>query len=486
MERGFLAQCEQEPLHLSGAIQDHGTLLAVAADGRVTHAAANIGHFLGAPPQDWIGRPLPPELAAHLQALPPEPGSRRALAGGVDGRDGALDLCLNRGGDGACVLEFTAHDPRFSAAPPTATIIEPFADDRALAATRRRLLQAIGTHTAARRVLYYAFLEQGDGEVIDEVRQGEDLGSYLGLRFPASDIPQIARALYLKNPWRLIVDARREPVALLGHTAQAPDLTWSDLRSVSPVHRIYLANMGVAGSLSLPVVSAGQLVALITAHHHQALQLAHGLLEALADEVKAFALALTAYAAQCRMRLIDSLSRRFEAARAPLRRHGDLYAAWPEVAPLLLSEFQADGAMLCNHQGASCVGRGLEPGVLERFDTWFGQRAGELVWTCDSLSRTVPDLPLTEIAGVLALRLDGAAGHGPRVYLTRGEHIHEVAWGGNPDKPAEFHDGKLGIAPRRSFEKWVEKRLGYSRPWRNEDRLLALKLRELLLSEVRA
>ncbi len=38
----------------------------------------------------------------------------------------------------------------------------------------------------------------------------------------------------------------------------------------------------------------------------------------------------------------------------------------------------------------------------------------------------------------------------------------------------EFEDGTLGIAPRRSFEKWVEKRLGHSRPWDNETRLLAL------------
>ena len=47
-------------------------------------------------------------------------------------------------------------------------------------------------------------------------------------------------------------------------------------------------------------------------------------------------------------------------------------------------------------------------------------------------------------------------------------------------RPVEYHDGALGIAPRRSFEKWMEKRLGYSRAWGNEARLLALNLRDLL------
>jgi len=65
-----------------------------------------------------------------------------------------------------------------------------------------------------------------------------------------------------------------------------------------------------------------------------------------------------------------------------------------------------------------------------------------------------------------------------RLYLCRREWLHEVAWGGNPDKPVEYHDGTLGIAPRRSFEKWVEKRIGYCRPWENEVRLLLLRLRE--------
>ncbi len=481
MDRSFLAQCEQEQLHLSGAIQEHGTLLALDAAGLISHVAANVEDFLGQPPASLLGQPPPARLACHLQDMPQAPGSRRFIRSGVEGVAGVLDLSVNRGGNGELLLELTPESQ--APLPPPGTRLgspEAFSDEGMLERARQQLLEDTGAVTGAQRVLYYAFYEQGDGEVISEFRQGNSFGSYLGLRFPASDIPQIARSLYLKNPWRLIPDARREPVPLLGTGPTPPDLTWSDLRSVSPVHRTYLANMGVVGSLSFPVAIAGSLSALVTAHHSRPLALAHSLIEHLAERVRHFTFSLAAFRAQRRMRLIDNLVRRFESLREVLRRHGDLASAWPELAPVLLQEFRVDGATLCLDETVISVGHSFEAAAFEVFDEWFCQRQEDLVWVGDNLSLQVPGYPLSEIAGALALRLQSSRGRALRLYLTRCEHIHEVAWGGNPDKPVEFHDGVLGIMPRRSFEKWVEKRLGYSRPWDNEARLLGLKLRELL------
>jgi light-regulated signal transduction histidine kinase (bacteriophytochrome) len=127
-------------------------------------------------------------------------------------------------------------------------------------------------------------------------------------------------------------------------------------------------------------------------------------------------------------------------------------------------------------------GNGFEPDALGYIDDWFCHDAAELVWQCDSLRWEFPDIPLSQVAGAMAMRITIQTGSALRIYLTRLEHIHEVAWGGNPDKPVEYHDGQLGIAPRRSFEKWLEKRMGYCRPWENESRLLLHKLRDLLQS----
>ncbi len=102
---------------------------------------------------------------------------------------------------------------------------------------------------------------------------------------------------------------------------------------------------------------------------------------------------------------------------------------------------------------------------------------------CESLSRSLTHLPLCPVSGAMGVRgMPAQGGRVPRLYLFREEHVHEVKWGGNPEKPIETSDGTLDIKPRRSFEMWVEKRLGYSRPWETEMRYKAFKLREMLAS----
>jgi light-regulated signal transduction histidine kinase (bacteriophytochrome) len=351
-------------------------------------------------------------------------------------------------------------------------------------ALRQRLIEQVAEHTGAQRVLYYSFHPDEHGEVIAEARADAAIGTYLGLHFPASDIPRIARELYLKNPWRLIADAQAEPAAVLAAPAAKPlDLTWAHLRSVSPVHRVYLANMGVRASLSFPVVIGGQLAALVTAHHDEPLLLPPLLLDALAKLVRAHAFAIGSGQAQRRMRLVDGLIYRFKEARTILACHGDLESAWPELATWLTREFQADGAVLCGDDAVLPHGQTFEEAALAACDDWLVERHDQLVWISESLARDIPGYPLSEVAGVIALHVPRGGVRGLRLYLTRREQIYEVAWGGNPDKPVEYHDGRFGIAPRRSFAKWIERRLGHCRPWDNESRLLALKLRELLLGE---
>ncbi len=77
--RGFITACEQEALHLSGAIQGHGALLVCDAEQRVTHASANLHEWLGQLPETLIGQPLPAELADCLAALDGAPGRRLQL-----------------------------------------------------------------------------------------------------------------------------------------------------------------------------------------------------------------------------------------------------------------------------------------------------------------------------------------------------------------------------------------------------------------------
>ncbi|MBQ1784270.1 MAG: GAF domain-containing protein [Gammaproteobacteria bacterium] len=485
MDKRLLARCESEALHLSAAIQPHGTLLVVAADGSVSHVADNIHRFLGTPPESWLGQPLPPALAALTAEAGLVASSRHLFYERVAGVHGPLDALVSRGKDGECVLELVPHVAEHSTQqrvnPPVPVTV---VDEGALSSARQRLVEEVAELTGFQRIMFYLFREDGDGEVVAEARQGGGYGSYLGLRFPASDIPQIARALYLKNPWRMIPNASAPSVTVLSRDGTPPDLTWSDMRSVSPVHAVYLGNMGVAASLSFPVAVNGILTALVAAHHSEPSYLSLGALERVAACVRAHVFAFVGYQSQRRMRFIDSLPYRFAPVEEIVRRHGDLHSCWPELANWLQNEFRVDGAVLCIGEETLVSDLALTGRALEAVDDWFCLHQNEFVATTDCLSRQLSAFPLSEVAGVMALRLRGRKGdRGMRLYLTRSEHVHDVAWGGHPDKPVELHDGSLGIAPRRSFEKWIEKRLGYSRPWDNEVRLLALKLRDVLQQE---
>lgn len=483
----WIESCEQEKLHLSGAIQAHGALFVVNSQGDITHVSANIADFyqmaecVDAPA--WLGGPLSTVLQAGLHRLGAAPGQRLSLIGACEGRTGALDVVYSRQAGGGAVVELT-----YSGNTDTPSLLahipmEPPPDNaQQLHAAQLALVEEVLAITGFERVVYHHFTADGDGEVICERTAPQVSGSYLGLRFPATDVPAVARTLYLKNPWRLISDAKSANIRVIYNEKahQLPDLTYSDLRSASPVHCIYMGNMGVRASLSFPITVGGELRALVVAHHSEARTLPLHTLEQLSARVRAHTLAYSCYSSRRSIRLMDGLSVRFSPFIDALHRHGELESAWMEYAPQLLEEFGADGAVLCRADKVIPFGHSLEPDALAVLDDWFVRQGSEFVWMCDSLSRRLPEYPLSATAGVLAIRTSTLQGlKGLRLYLTRQEHIHEVAWGGNPNKPEEV-SSLLGVAPRRSFEKWVEKRLGYSRPWLHEHRLLALKLRELL------
>ena len=129
-----------------------------------------------------------------------------------------------------------------------------------------RLVQAL---TGFDRVMIYRFHPDGSGEVIAErVRSGVE--SFLGLRYPASDIPQQARALLVRNPVRVLIDvgAAPSPLVLSADEPDTPlDLSMSVLRAHSMMHVEYLQNMGVGSTMTVSLVRDGKLWGMISCHH---------------------------------------------------------------------------------------------------------------------------------------------------------------------------------------------------------------------------
>src|SRR5262249_19477987 len=113
------------------------------------------------------------------------------------------------------------------------------------------------------------FEEDDHGVVIAE-SQRDDLEPYLGLHYPATDVPSPARQLYILNGLRLIPDRSYHPVEIIPSvnpaTGRPLDMTYAGLRSVSPVHLSYLKHADMMGFLSISIVRGERLWGVIMCH----------------------------------------------------------------------------------------------------------------------------------------------------------------------------------------------------------------------------
>jgi hypothetical protein len=255
--------CADEPIRIPGAVQPHGALVAADDDPVVVLHSANADEVLG---RSVAGAAVADLL--DLAAVEPGLPLRTTLG------DRAFEVAVHRT-DGLLVTEWEPLEQAHAAGevwhrrlPLVLQRLQEAPDLNALGAALAREVRWL---TGFDRVMVYRFDPDWNGEVVAEERR-EDLEPFLGLRYPASDIPAQARALYRRNWLRLIPDARYTPVPLVPERnpvdGRPLDLGASTLRSVSPVHLEYLANMGVVASMSVSLLDEDRLWGLIACHHY--------------------------------------------------------------------------------------------------------------------------------------------------------------------------------------------------------------------------
>ncbi|MFC7495601.1 MULTISPECIES: SpoIIE family protein phosphatase [unclassified Nocardioides] len=477
-----LTTCDREPIHLPGAIQPHGVLLALdAVDLRCVVASANCDQLLGIPTGAAAGATLAalvgPTLAAALADriaadVTTDPlvvrlddlAPRAALVGKrVDvrhHRSGSRWIVEIEPVSGVGTQRPTYRSTRGAMARlAESTSVRDLADK--LAVEIRELL-------GFDRVMVYRFDEDWNGEVIAEQRR-DDLNSFLGLHYPASDIPAQARRLYTINWTRLIADVGYEPVPLqpvLDPKTEAPlDLSHASLRSVSPIHVEYLTNMGVSASMSISLVVDGVLWGLVACHHysgphrpsHEARSTAEFLgqvaSQIAADRERADARERTLAAQTVLARIIARIS----------SNPGSPLVSMMED-PELLTLVHATGAVL-SYDGV-VTRRGdvdLDDESLQHIASTLEDPVAYATST-DRLDTLLPELAgRTSAAGVLRV---GSA-HDRWLLWLRPEQTRIVDWGGDPtNKQIAAAEGpEVRLSPRKSFEQWSEVVRGRSLPW---------------------
>jgi light-regulated signal transduction histidine kinase (bacteriophytochrome) len=495
-----IANCDREPIHIPGLIQSHGALLAFREpECEVEQVSENVEAYLGYSVEAVLGRPLPEVLGdplfesvrRTLADIPGEGVARFVTSHSrVQGeRALRMDVIVHRN-DGLAILELDGSRsmegvdvPGYyrSLSNPLAALTEAASQEdlaRAAAREARRI-------TGFDRVMIYRFDRHWNGEVVAEERE-EGMPPYLGLQYPASDIPVQARELYSRNWLRIIPDADYAPVPLrplLNPGSGRPlDLSHALLRSVSPIHIAYLKNMGVAASMSVSVILNGRLWGLISCHHRTPRFITHEMRLACEFMGQAFSLRLSALQLSETERYRRGLKERIGLFRGTLRGHTDLLQGLAEASPALQDFLGADGSAILYEGEYRTSGSAPGEAEVRALCAWLDSRGEDGPYATDSLPR---EFPLAEgfagtASGALALCIPTTV----RNYMLwfKPEVIRTVRWAGNPEKPAEAGPGGAGLSPRRSFELWKQTVRFTSRPWKDLDIEAAQDIKNIVVA----
>ena len=331
------------------------------------------------------------------------------------------------------------------------------------------------------RVMVYRFLENGAGAVIAEARR-DDLHSFMNHHFPGSDIPQQARALYIRNLLRVIPDASYLPAPLRPPWVGPVPLDMSDsiLRSVSPIHLQYLKNMGVAASASVSIVKDGILWGLIACHNETPLTISYDiratcrtLASNLARQIKTRE---EADAYRERLRLRGSQ----DDTIALLSRHGSLEEEIAGHVDDLSRLIPCDGFAVLRGKELSLTGACPPDQDVATLADWLITKSVESVFSTNRLAASYPAAEQFQgiAAGVLTVLL--SVEERWLLIWFRAEEVQVVKWAGNPHKAIDLKPGE-SLSPRSSFEAWQETVHGHSRRWTLAEIEAAGRLRQELL-----
>ena len=493
MTAADLSACDREPIHVPGSVQPHGALLALREpDFVVIQASANAASLFGVP-SEVLGRPIADILGAQVEIardankLPPtgEPVLLRAVR--VGGKP--LNVVGHRA-EGLVVLEFEPAEDGYTLSslhPIVAQFIAKVQGVPSVAELARLTAAEVRAVTGFDRALVYRFEPDGTGVVVAEDGSGR-LPSYQDHRFPAADIPKQARELYRRNRLRLIPDATYTPVPLVPPlnplTNRHLDLTYSSLRSVSPVHLEYMRNMETAASMSVSVMKDGELWGLISCHHHDPRAVPFEARTACDLIAQVFALQIAA-----REHAID-YERRVEIKSTLNRLLSNMAQAEDYAAGLLshpdelLGFVRAAGAAVVTDSRCGLVGLTPSESKVRELASWLFRAVKREVYHTDALGAAFPTAAdyADSASGLLAVSVSKL--HPTTVIWFRPEVVETIRWGGDPRKLPEPGDVPDRLHPRKSFATWSQTVRGRAVPWLPSEIEGAAELRNAVLGIV--
>ena len=488
-----LENCAKEPIHLIGAIQPHGVLLVLAEpEMEIVQVSKNTEDFFGTDAASLLHKPLDVLLGEHqttaLKKITTSGELQPLKSMLLDIEHRRFDAVMHRSGKqlilelepapmdgiGNDLQDFYDHLRQFS--------IKLRESDR-LDSLFQTIVDEVRTLTGFDRVKLYKFDTDWNGTVIAESRV-DIMPSYLGLRFPASDIPEQARKLYSKNYLRMIADVHYQPVPIISDqdSGEMIDLSLSVLRSVSPVHIQYLDNMNVHASMSISVIQNRKLWGLIACHHNTPRYVPY--------KVR-MAAELIGHMFSCQLSSLEESERSEQEHQQKLlladiavkfTSEKSLTEAVEQNIRALQDILLADGVVIVLDKQHYIAGEIPDKTALSTLLDWLDAKHQDTTFATHKLSEhlQLPEQAASAAAGVFAVPL-GRVG---RILWLRRETVQHVNWAGKPEKTITTDSVGFRLTPRGSFALWQETLQGLAPVWTEENRHTAAKIVELLNKKI--
>ncbi|MDJ0714276.1 MAG: ATP-binding protein [Prochloraceae cyanobacterium] len=497
-----LSNLDQTQIHISGQIQPHGVVLILKEpELEILQVSNNSYKELGKTPESLLGKKLE-ELLDSFQVETIKPGLSDENLDYINPtkfwvrRNGddyvVFDGVFHRNPDGFLILELEPaisqeNIPFLSFYHLARVSINQLQETSNLQEFCQVIVTEVRKVTGFDRVMLYKFEEDNHGTVIAEEKE-EDMEPYLGLHYPASDIPKPARKLFSSNYIRIIPDAKTQPAELF--PLQNPiidrpvDLTFSVLRSASPCHLQYLENMGVSASLTISLIKDGKLWGLIACHHRSPKYVSYELRKACEFLGRVIFAEISSreetedYDHRMRLTYIRSILIEY------MSEEEKFVDGLVKHEPNLLDLTNATGAAICFGGNWTVVGKTPEREDLNFLVQWLQKNVEQEVFATDSLPSIYSDAQRYKdvASGLLAIPISQRN----FVLWFRPEVIQTVNWGGDPSKAFEksHSEGILKLSPRKSFELWKETVRLKSLPWKQVEIKAALELRKAIVNIV--
>ena len=476
-----LKECAREPIHIPGSIQPYGMLFVLEGDDhRVIQVSDNVGHWLPQLSVDTVlhktlGDIIGQEQADQIRHIVVERSLMPIQSTIIKIDEMWFDAVAHKV-DNNIVVELEIVDDKKSMARDFFyDELRDFAVGLRNATTLPDLFdfvtEKIRAITGFDRVKLYRFDENWNGEVVGE-NKAEYMPSYRGLHFPASDIPEQARKLYMTNYIRQIADVNYAPVPIippLHPDSEKPlDMSLSVLRSVSPIHVQYLANMGVAASMSVSIIQDGKLWGLVACHHNVGYHVPYRV--RMVSEIMGHI-----FSAQ--LSSLEGLRDRHEQEKrdliverltAGLKTDFNLEELLKGRQTLALNALNATGMAVMTRKRLLRFGETPREETIHQLADWIQTQTNGIYHTqeADKVCADHPDLCHLR-GGFLAAPISAAK----KDYIIwfRGSEQQQVNWAGTPEKTPEKTKAGYRLMPRASFDLWKETVRHRCKPWTRDD-----------------